>query len=153
MNINYFNQPVNAQSNGYMTSTPEIGPSNRDDMHNEYIGNGNSSNKEGMSYSDMYNAIISGAKEETLAGRTPTTSNMTLTNGANNINLKIKKLDEDYMNNRPKTINQINPTGLNIDHYKQSNVIMKNNVVDNTRFAPDLLNNMKNNPYIHKSFM
>ena len=52
-----------------------------------------------------------------------------------------------------KTINQINPTGLNIDHYKQSNVIMKNNVVDNNRFAPDLLNNMKNNPYIHKSFM
>ena len=153
MNINYFNQPVNAQSNGYMTSTPEIGPSNRDDMHNEYIGNGNSSNKEGMSYSDMYNAIISGAKEETLAGRAPTTSNMTLTNGANNINLKIKKLDEDYMDNRAKTINQINPTGLNIDHYKQSNVIMKNNVVDNTRFAPDLLNNMKNNPYIHKSFM
>jgi len=153
MNINYFSQPVNEQGNGYMTNKHEVRPSNRDNMHNEYIGTGSSNNKESMSYSDMYNAIISGAKEETLKGRTPTTSNMTLTNGANNINLKIKKLDSDYMNNRAKTINQINSLGLNIDHYKQSSVIMKNNVVDNSRFVPDILDKMKNNPYVNKSFM
>jgi len=153
MNINYFSQPVNEQGNGYMTNKHEVRPSNRDDMHTEYLGTGNSNNKESMSYSDMYNAIISGSKEETLEGRTPTTSNMTLTNGANNINLQIKKLDEDYMNNRAKTINQINPLGLNIDHYKQTNVIMKNNVVDNTRFVPNILENMKNNPYVNKSFI
>lgn len=153
MMINHFNPPSNEQGNGYMTNKHEVRASNRDDMHNEYIGNGNSNHKEAMSYYDMYNAIISGSKEEILEGRDPTTSNVSLTNGSNNVNLQIKKLDEDYINNRGAATTQMNPLGLNIDHYKHSNVIMKNSIIDNKRFNPTILDNMKNNPYVNKSFM
>jgi CRISPR/Cas system-associated endonuclease/helicase Cas3 len=153
MTMNHFNQPVKESGKGYITNKHQVRPSNRDDMHNEYVGNKNSYHKEAMSYSDMYNAIISGAKEELLEGREPTTSNVSLPSGSNNVHLNIKKLNEDSINNRSSIITQQNYVGNNIDHYKKSHTSMRYKDSENTRFNPNLIDYMKDNPYVNKTLL
>ena len=153
MKLNNFAPPVKESGDGYKTARPQVGPSNRDTMHNEYSGVGNSIHKEAMSYSDMYNAIINETREELLEGRSPTNSNVSLTSGSGNINLKIKKLEKDYLNDRTTQQTPTNYMGNNIDHYKNTFTSVKDKNVENTRFNPCLIDHMKTNPYVTQTFL
>jgi hypothetical protein len=133
---------------GYITAGTQALNTNRQFTSKSYSGSATSKNTKPMSYQDIYNATINHVKEGTLEGRNPTPSNVSLTSGLENVNVNVKKLEDDYINNRDlkntkvyNSINQIDP--CSVTKLKDQ---LNNEQISN-RINPSLLNAFKKNPY------
>ena len=95
------------------------------------------------------NAETNPNKEVIAQGRLPTLSNTKVVNGGEHMNMEIKKIDSDYMNQSDNKLSKVYST--NIDASKIELTTMKNKLEDSElmsdRIDKDLLNPFKNNPY------
>ena len=115
--------------------------------NNKYIGPAAASDeKNGYTLFDRNNFKTSGSREETLEGRAPTNSNVTLTSGACNINVTTGKNDCLYKNDRDLTKTNINYLGNNIEQYQHTSTRLREEL-NSSRGNSDLLQQLRNNPY------
>ena len=95
------------------------------------------------------NAETNPNKEVIAQGRMPTLSNTKVVNGGEHMNMEIKKIDSDYMNQSENKLSKVYST--NIDKERIELTTMKNKLEDSElmsdRIDKDLLNPFKNNPY------
>ena len=95
------------------------------------------------------NAETNPNKEVIAQGRMPTLSNTKVVNGGEHMNMEIKKIDSDYMNQSENKLSKVYST--NIDKESIELTTMKNKLEDSElmsdRIDKDLLNPFKNNPY------
>ena len=115
--------------------------------NNMYISPGISKDvTNGYSLFNKENHKTSGSREETLQGRTPTNSNVSLSYGASDINVSTGKHNCDYMNQRGLIKTSMNYTGSNIDLFKNTETSCKDRTQE-TRSNINILSQLKNNPY------
>ena len=136
-----------ADANGYITNIHEAPLTQKEGTHNEYMGTGDSIHQEHKLYDYIINNKTSGCREETLEGRTPTTSNVSLTHGASSLNVVSGKNDCDYVNDRGLIKTTMNYIGTNIEQLKNTHIKLKHQP-NAARYDHDLLNQLKNNPYV-----
>lgn len=134
-------------ANGYLTNVPVAHLTNKEGIHGEYMGTGNSSHQEPMLYNNIMNNKTNGCREETLECREPTTSNVSLTSGLENINMTIGKNDKDYENNREAQHTTMNYIGNNIEQLKNTQTRLKD-MPNSARNNINILNQLKNNPFV-----
>ena len=95
------------------------------------------------------NAETNPNKEVIAQGRMPTLSNTKVVNGGEHMNMEVKKIDSDYMNQSENKLSKVYST--NIDKESIELTTMKNKLEDSElmsdRIDKDLLNPFKNNPY------
>ena len=115
-----------------------------------YTGGAGSQGYAGDMLKDNYmNAETNPNKEVIAQGRMPTLSNTKVVNGGEHMNMEIKKIDSDYMNQSENKLSRVYST--NIDASNIELTTMKNKLEDSElmsdRIDKDLLNPFKNNPY------
>ena len=114
---------------------------------NNYIGPAASSDeKSGYNLFDKNNFKTSGSREETLEGREPTTSNVSLTSGASNLNVTTGKNDCLYKNDRDFTKTNMYYVGNNIEQYRNTGTRLREEM-NSSRGNTDLIQQLRNNPY------
>lgn len=137
------------QGKGYLSSNFEAPNTNKQfTSDHEYTGAAMSGNLAQMSYADIYNATLNEVKEGTLKGRKPTTSNVSLTSGGENINMEIKKIEGDRINSRD--LSKTHVFG-NIPKANSCQVTSVKDQLDNKTLAdrnnPSIIDTFKENPY------
>ena len=115
-----------------------------------YTGAPGSQGYSGNMLKDNYlNAETNPNKEVISQGRLPTLSNTKVVNGGEHMNVEIKKINSDYMNQSENKLTKLYST--NVDKNTVELTTMKNNLEDrelmSDRIDKDLLNPFKNNPY------
>ena len=136
-----------ADANGYITNVHDAPLTQKEGTHIEYMGTGDSIHQEHKLYDYIINNKTSGCREETLEGRAPTTSNVSLTHGASSLNVVSGKNDCDYLNDRGLIKTTMNYIGTNIEQLKNTHIKLKHQP-NAARYDHDLLNQLKNNPYV-----
>ena len=132
---------------GYSTSTWEAKNTSRQFLSdNSYTGAGNAANKKMISYDNAYNARTNENKEIIAQGRAPTDRGPNL--GYQNINMEVKKLDDDRVNKyrvmKTSTIgNNFNPDAIS----RCTVTSEKNHLPElDTRLDVGILDAFKRNP-------
>jgi len=115
-----------------------------------YTGVAGSQGYSGNMLKDNFaNAETNPNKEIISQGRMPTLSNTKVVNGGEHMNLEIKKIDSDYMNQGENKYTKVYSSGL--DRNRIELTTMKNKLEDDElmedRIDKELLNPFKNNPY------
>lgn len=115
-----------------------------------YTGAPGSQGYTGNMLKDNYlNAETNPNKEVISQGRLPTLSNTKVVNGGEHMNVEIKKINSDYMNQSENKLTKLYST--NVDKNTIELTTMKNKLEDSElmsdRIDKDLLNPFKNNPY------
>lgn len=134
----------------YKTSSWKAKNTNRQfTSNNEYTGTANSHNRKTKSYDDAYNARTNINKELVAKGRNPGGGGPRL--GHKGINIEVKRMDDDRINNYPRlkgsTIGNIyNPDAIS----KCTNTSEKNHLPQHEiRIDPAILDAYKQNPLTH----
>ena len=87
-------------------------------------------------------------REGTLKGRAPTTSNVSVPNGSDSVNIEMKKLEGDYINSRELSTTKVYNS---IKEIKNCSVTTYKDQLNNKkiadRIAPETLNAFRQNPY------
>lgn len=95
------NRQVAQNGKGYMTTNWYANNTNRQFTADyEYTGVADSKSKKMKSYDDAYNAQVNTEKEKIAVGRAPTTQKYKVPIGPSNINIEVKKMEEDQLNQR-----------------------------------------------------
>jgi hypothetical protein len=115
-----------------------------------YTGGAGSQGFGGSMLQDNYaNAETNPNKEIISQGRMPTLSNTKVVNGMEHMNVEIKKIDSDYMNQSENQLSQVYPSAVGKDSVELTR--MRNKFDDSElmsdRIDEDLLNPFRNNPY------
>tara|TARA_B110000902_G_C14259887_1_gene569386 strand:- start:572 stop:2308 length:1737 start_codon:yes stop_codon:yes gene_type:complete len=149
---------IDSANNGYMT-----GGFNKLTMGGEeqritvkestlsgYTGGAGSQGYGGSMLQDNYaNAETNPNKEVISQGRMPTLSNTKVVNGMEHMNIEIKKIDSDYMNQSDNKLSKVYSSAVGKDSIELTR--MRNKVDDtelmSDRIDEDLLNPFRNNPY------
>ena len=134
---------------GYITNKKIAKNTNKQfTSDNEYSGGMNSMYKKPTTYDTTYNARLNEVKEGTLVGRYPTPESVKLYNGKDTVNINVRKIEQDYINNRTPIKSKV----YNLNKSKQNSSLTKDrkqynfNILDE-RIDPLLLNAFNNNPY------
>ena len=135
---------------GYLTNVHEALPTGKECTHIEYMGTGNSSNPQATSYENIIHNKTSGSREETLEGRSPTTSNVSKQYGADSINMSSGKNECGQKNDRGLIKTTMNYIGTNINQFKNSQTTLRD-TPNSARDDLDVLSQLKNNPYVIKN--
>ena len=135
---------------GYLTNKFEAPNTNKQfTSDNEYSGiAGAQEDGKPMSYEDIYNASLNNIREPVSRGRKPTQTSAKVAAGEDKINMDIRKLESDRVNqrdlNRSKIYNAIPQAEIcGITKDKQ---LLDNEVIDD-RINPDIVSTFKDNPY------
>ena len=149
---------IDSANNGYMTggfNKLTIGHEDqrvtvKESTLDGYTGVAGSQGYSGNMLKDNYiNAETNPNKEIIAQGRMPTLSNTKVVNGGEHVNMEIKKIDSDYMNQSENKLSKVYAT--NIDKDRIELTTMKNKLDDDElmsdRIDKELLNPFKNNPY------
>ncbi len=135
---------------GYLTANPTAPLTNRQfTSDKEYSGTAKGDSKP-VSYDNIYNATLNELRELTLEGREPTKSNNKVTVGSENVQIDIKKMEDDIINHR-----EINKTAIinTIPDVSNMGEMTEYFNLDNDKLAdrtdPDLIKAFKDNPYTH----
>lgn len=116
----------------------------------EYSGNAGSYLPGSMSNDQFYRADLNPNKEIISQGREPTPVNTKLTNGADIMNVDIKKIESDYFNPR---INNLDKVYQEIPTDDTCKFTQEKDTLDNVKLAdrldPKMLDPFKQNPYTH----
>ena len=149
---------IDSANNGYMTggfNKLTVGHEDqrvtvKESTLNGYTGVAGSQGYSGNMLKDNYiNAETNPNKEIIAQGRMPTLSNTKVVNGGEHVNMEIKKIDSDYMNQSENKLSKVYST--NIDKDRIELTTMKNKLDDDElmsdRIDKELLNPFKNNPY------
>lgn len=115
-----------------------------------YTGVAGSQGYSGNMAKDNYmNAETNPNKEVIAQGRMPTLNNTKIVNGGEHMNVEIKKIDSDYMNQTENKLGKVYSTSRDKGSYELTT--MKDKLEDtemlSDRIDKDLLNPFKNNPY------
>ena len=142
-------QVGHGNGDGYLTGNYEDKHTNRQfTTDNEYIGIANSYLDKPTNIKMYDEARLNEVKEGVSEGRYPTLSNVKLANGADTVNIDIKKLDQDRDNQyapiADKLYTQI-PTLNDCTITTDKNVLNDESISD--RINPDILDAFKTNPY------
>ena len=116
----------------------------------EYTGSASSQGYGGNMSKDNYmNAETNPNKEIIAQGRMPTLSNTKVVNGGEHLNMEIKKIDADYMNQSENKLGKVYPTTRGKQSIELTTMKDKLDDTDilSERIDKDLLNPFKNNPY------
>ena len=81
-----------------------------------------------------------------MEGREPTTSNVSLTSGASNLNVTTGKNDCLYKNDRDFTKTNMYYVGNNIEQYRNTGTRLREEM-NSSRGNTDLIQQLRNNPY------
>ena len=115
--------------------------------NNNYIGPGISKDvSNGYTLFDKDAHQTSGSREETLEGREPTNSNVSLSYGASDIHVTTGKHNCDYTNDRGLIKTTMNYIGNNIEQIKNTQTRSKD-MTNSARDNLNVLEQLKNNPY------
>jgi len=149
---------IDSANNGYMTggfNKLTVGHEDqrvtvKESTLNGYTGVAGSQGYSGNMLKDNYiNAETNPNKEIIAQGRIPTLSNTKVVNGGEHVNMEIKKIDSDYMNQSENKLSKVYST--NIDKDRIELTTMKNKLDDDElmsdRIDKELLNPFRNNPY------
>ena len=144
------NNELNTQG-GYKVANIEAPNTNKQfTSDSDYTGSANSANDKPMSYTDVYNATFNEIKEVISKNRNPTNSGLKVNVGEESVNMDIKKLERDNLNEREpistKTYNSITQTNLCSLTKVKDNL---DNTIINERLESDILKAYKENPYTH----
>ena len=117
----------------------------------EYEGTADSYYKKPTSNDAEYNMRHNASRELTLEGRAPTQNNVKVYNGKDTMNVKIDKIDGDYMNQREvaKTKVYNSTPEIKACTVTKTKTQYKDAQFMGERINPDLLNAFKQNPYTH----
>jgi len=134
---------------GYLVANVKAPNTNKQFLSdNEYMGGADSINNKPISYDDAYNASLNINKEEISVGREPTKTSVKLNAGQDVINMEIRKLEKDIINNRVPQQNRMYTDTTRID---SCSVTTPRNPISNeyntTRIEPEILDTFKKNPY------
>ena len=149
---------INSANNGYMSggfnkltmSGEEPRITVKESTLSSYTGGAGSQGFGGSMLQDNYaNAETNPNKEIISQGRMPTLSNTKVVNGMEHMNVEIKKIDSDYMNQSENQLSQVYPSAVGKDSVELTR--MRNKFDDSElmsdRIDEDLLNPFRNNPY------
>lgn len=148
---------IDSKNNGYISggynkltsSYEEPRATVKETTLSEYTGVAGSAYFNGNMDIDNYkNAETNPNKEIISQGRPPTLNNTKIVNGAENIDIDIKKLNSDYMNQSENKLTKVYNSGPNVDQYDITTY--KDKLDDSSitdRIDKDLLNPFRNNPY------
>ncbi len=149
---------IDSANNGYMSGgfnkltqgNEEQRVTVKETTLNGYTGAAGSQGYGGSMRKDNYNNAETNPNKEIIAqGRMPTLSNTKVVNGGEHVNMEIKKIDADYMNQSENKLSRVYST--NIDKEQIQLTTMKNKLDDDElmsdRIDKELLNPFKNNPY------
>lgn len=147
---------IESNNNGYIKGVYEKSPyayekpetTMKDTTMFDYMGIAGGGEKGEMDKGNYMNAETNPTKEIVSQGRYPTLSNVKLSNGMDQVNMEINKLDYDYMNHRVNSIDKVYQTPQNDSNGEITT--MKDRLEDTTiatRIDPSLLNPFKDNPY------
>ena len=113
-----------------------------------YIGVADSANDKPMSHEAWENMTQNYTKEGTLVGRKPTDSNVSVPIGKKNINVKIKKIENNYLNKRKGLKTQFGKAIPSLDNCGMTNTRQKINYEQiSNRIDPSFLDAHRSNPY------
>jgi len=148
---------IDSQNNGYISGgynkltmgNEEQRATVKETTLSEYTGVAGSAYFSGDMAIDNYkNAETNPNKEIIAQGRAPTLNNTKIVNGAENMDIHIKKLNSDYMNQSENKLNRVYNSGPTVDQYDITTY--KDKLDDSSisdRIDKDLLNPFKQNPY------
>jgi len=149
---------IDSANNGYMTggfNKLTMGHEGqritvKESTLNGYTGGAGSQGYGGSMLKDNYiNAETNPNKEVIAQGRMPTLSNTKVVNGGEHVNMEIKKIDSDYMNQSENKLSKVYSMGFDKDNIELTT--MKDHLDDkelmSDRIDKELLNPFKNNPY------
>ena len=140
---------VKGGGEGYLATNYEAPNTNKQFLSdNEYFPISDSVNDKPTNYDTAYNTSLNINKEEISIGRDPTQTSVKLNVGEDVINMEIRKLEDDIINNREPNKNRIFSSTTNSDQCSMTNT--KNilpNEQNEERINPDILETFRNNPY------
>ena len=117
----------------------------------EYSGTAKSSHNAPISYESIMNATMNELREETLRGRDPTRSGKKVSTGKENVNMEIKKMEGDIVNQRDISQTRVMstiPTSDQLGESTSGGQLQTDEL--NDRNNPNLLSQLDGNPY-HQS--
>ena len=131
---------------GYLTNEKKAPNTNRQFSHCEYIGTSNSSYKKDM-INKHKNMRLNESKQSTLVSREPTKQGSKIMNG--NINIKIKKVESDFINNRDIYKNKVQnrPLYKGSNTFTNSKIYLDDTDLMNDRINPYVVSSLETNPY------
>lgn len=148
---------IDSQNNGYISGGYNRLTSGYEEQRatvkettlSEYTGNAGSVYFSGNMATDNYkNAETNPNKEIIAQGRAPTLNNTKIVNGPENMDIDIKKLNSDYMNQSENKLTHVYNSGPTTDQY---DITTYKDKLDDTSIAgridKDLLNPFRENPY------
>ena len=138
-------QPTFNKNDGYKIVEAKAPNTNRQFTSNyEYSGIANSKNKSHTNTDNYSNAILNINKEVISKGRRPTDQGAKKSIGSKNINIIHKKQMSETTNRKPRE-------GLKHIKYQDKVTIstFKDNLATQNRNEPELLDSLKDNPYVH----
>jgi hypothetical protein len=142
-------QVGHGNGDGYLTGNYEDKHTNRQFTSDyEYVGTADSYLDKPTNIQMYDEARLNEIKEGVSEGRYPTLSNVKLANGADTINIDIKKLDEDRDNQYAPISDKLytqTPTLNNCTVTTDKNILNDESISD--RINPDILDAFKSNPY------
>lgn len=142
----YVGGPTQKYEGGYMNERYIDTKTHRQYTSVNYTGNAKNDTEKPMSYDNMYNAVLNESKEKIARGRYPTPVSASSFN--NEVNMEIKKLESDYMNDRTtipdRVYNEI-PSDVQIGIMTAKPQPNLNVAVE--RNDPTMLEAFRNNPY------
>ena len=148
---------IDSQNNGYISGGynkltmghEEQRATVKETTLSEYTGTAGSAYFSGNMATDNYkNAETNPNKEIISQGRAPTLNNTKIVNGAENMDIDIKKLNSDYMNQSENKLTRVYNSGPTTDQYDITTY--KDKLDDSSisdRIDKDLLNPFRENPY------
>ena len=144
-------QVGHGNGDGYLTSNYEDKNTNRQFTGDyEYVGVADSYLDKPTNI-DMYDETrLNEVKEGVSEGRYPTLNNVKIANGADTINMEIKKLEEDRENQYSPVADKLyiqTPTLNNATVTTDKSILNDESIID--RLNPDILNAFNSNPYTH----
>ncbi len=135
---------------GYLTANPDAPVTNRQFTSDQEYSGVAKGESQPISYDNIYNATLNDLRELTLEGREPTNSNRKKTIGAENVQIDIKKMECDLMNQR-----DLEKTAV-VNHIpvaEQMGEMTGQLSLDNDCLAdrnnPELIKAFIDNPYTH----
>ena len=134
---------------GYLTNSKEAPNTNRQFTSDvEYEGGALSMYKRPKVYDTAYKTRLNIVKEGTLKGRSPTPQGNKVSTNKNDINIEVKKIENDIINNRDVMSNKtysLNNNTPKCSFTKEKN--QYNHTIMDERIDPDLLQAFNGNPY------
>ena len=147
--VEHFNNPATNDSKGYLTNAANAKATLRQiTSDNSYTGSAGETNAKAMMDDFQFcNANVNVNKEKISVGRVPTTSNATMSSGADAVNMESKHLlpEDDERDFAPDTTTNLVRDMSACENTRET--IKTSDTIPDNRLDPDLLAPFRANPY------